>query len=107
MLHPLVHEETMLLACCLLVASPTPGAQAPPFHPPVRVSAGVKPLRVDECGHAAPAWGDVDNDGKPELIVGQFAYAWMRAYRHVGGGAFASGKVVQANGQNAVVPDIA
>ena len=97
----------MLLAGWLFVAVSVPGAQAPPFHPPVRVTAGVKPLRVDESGHAAPAWGDLDADGKPDLVVGQFAGASMRFYRHISGESFATGKPVQAAGEIAVVPDIA
>jgi hypothetical protein len=97
----------MLLACTLLVAVPSPSLQAPPLHPPVRVTASGKPLQVDESGHAAPAWGDLNGDGKPDLVVGQFAGASMRSYRHIDGAAFASGELVEAAGQTAVVPDIA
>jgi hypothetical protein len=96
----------MLLAGLLLAALPVPDRQAPPFHPPVRATAGVKPLRVDESGHAAPAWGDLDADGKPDLVVGQFARASMRFHRHIGGASFATGEMVKAAGQIAVVPDI-
>jgi hypothetical protein len=104
-------EEPMLLATLMFVVAPvpgapSPGAQSPQFHAPVRVTAGVKALRVDECGHAAPAWGDIDNDGKPDLIVGQFAHAWMRAYRHVNGASFTAGKLVEAAGAIAIVPEI-
>ena len=97
----------MLLACSLFVAVSVPGPQAPLFHPPVQVTAGVKRLQVDESGHAAPAWGDLNADGKPDLVVGQFAGASMRSYRHIGGASFANGALVQAAGQTAVVPDIA
>ncbi|HEX5051716.1 MAG TPA: hypothetical protein VFZ65_08095 [Planctomycetota bacterium] len=97
----------MLLAAWVFITVPVPCAQAPAFHPPVRVTAGVRPLRVAESGHAAPAWGDLDLDGKPDLIVGQFAGASMRVLRHINGSAFTTGDPVRAAGQIAIVPDIA
>jgi hypothetical protein len=97
----------MLIVAWSFVAASTCSPQAPSFHPPVRVTVDGKPLRVEECGHAAPAWGDLDADGKPDLVVGQFAGASMRVHRHVGGAAFAPGDFVQAAGEIAAVPDIA
>ena len=99
----------MLLALVLTSASASgcvPVPQASPFQPPVRVSAGVAPLRVPTPGFASPCWGDVDGDGKPDLLVGDFA-SEIRAYRHVGGGGFANGVPLQAGGRLLQVPDIA
>ena len=39
---------------------------------PVQVQADNKPLDIGEIGHAAPFFADFDNDGKRDLLVGQF-----------------------------------
>ena len=49
--------------------------QASELAPPVRVEAAGKILDVGEVGHAAPCFGDVDGDGKPDLLVGVFGDA--------------------------------
>ena len=50
------------------------GAQAAQAQlaPPVQVQADGKPLDIGEIGHAAPFFADFDNDGKRDLLVGQF-----------------------------------
>ena len=50
--------------------------------PPVLVTAGGQPIDVD--GHAAPFVGDFDEDGKNDLLVGQYVYGKLRIYRNVG-----------------------
>jgi len=40
--------------------------------PPVQVRADGKPIDLDEIGHAAPFFADLDGDGKRDLLVGQF-----------------------------------
>jgi len=50
---------------------------------PVQVKCGDQVIDVD-VGHAAPFFGDIDGDGKPDLIVGQYGQGRARVYRNVG-----------------------
>jgi hypothetical protein len=75
----------LILAAALGLAPP----QAPPapgsdeLAPPVRLTAGDKPINVT-IGHAAPFYGDVDGSGVRSLLVGQFDGGKLRIYRNVG-----------------------
>src|SRR5690349_18017153 len=78
----------MLRLLLVLLASPAgparPPGLAPDLAPPVHVLAGGQPLDVERDGHAAPAVGDLDGDGKPDLLVGQFDGGKLRIYRNTG-----------------------
>jgi len=50
---------------------------------PVRIEAKGGPIDV-EVGHATPCVADLDRDGKPDLLVGQFGGGKVRYYRNVG-----------------------
>ena len=60
---------------------------APPasdeLAPPVRITAGGKPINVD-IGHAAPFFADIEGRGVKDLLVGQFGDGKLRIYRNVG-----------------------
>jgi len=69
----------LIIAIALTLAHPSADALAPPFL----ATANGKPIRVD-VGHAAPILADFDNDGKKDLLVGQFGEGKMRIYRNLG-----------------------
>src|SRR5258708_28683465 len=66
------------------IATARPPDLAPDLAPPVHVLAGGQPLDVERSGHAAPFVGDLDGDGKPDLLVGQYDGGKLRIYRNTG-----------------------
>lgn len=81
-------------------------AGAADFHPPVRVTAGGAAVRVESPGYACPCLADVDGDGKPDLLVGQFNRGKIRVHKGLGDGRFAAGTWLEAGGKPAEVPDV-
>ncbi|HEX8524868.1 MAG TPA: VCBS repeat-containing protein [Tepidisphaeraceae bacterium] len=79
--------SSALLLSVALTASPAIAgdklAISPDLSPPVQIQAGEKPIDV-EIGHAAPCFADIDKDGKPDLLVGQFGNGQLRIYKNVG-----------------------
>jgi hypothetical protein len=68
----------MILTLALLLA------QDSPFEPPVRLKAAGAVIDTgDEWGHAGPCVADVDRDGTPDLLVGDFS-GRFRFYRNTG-----------------------
>ena len=78
----------------------------PTFHAPVAMKAAGQPVRVEEPGYAAPAWHDVDGDGRADLVVGQFAKGKMAVYRGIEGGQLAERTWLQADGKVAEIPGV-
>lgn len=74
---------------------------------PVHLLAAGKPLDVQRQGHAAPFVADLDGDGLPDLLVGQFHEGRLRVYRNVGSKGkprFDAFTWLQADGKLASVP---
>jgi hypothetical protein len=46
--------------------------------------AGGKPIDIERDGHAAPFFGDIDGDGRRDLLVGEYHEGRLRIYRNVG-----------------------
>jgi hypothetical protein len=78
----------------------------PEFAPPVRLTADGVPIRVEAPGYASPCLADVDGDGKPDLLVGQFHQGKIRFFKGLGGGKFGKGSWLEADGKTAEVPGI-
>ena len=92
--------STLLVGCGLAVGS------AAEFEPPVRLQADGVPVRVESPGYAAPCWADIDDDGKKDLLVGQFRGGKIRVYKNLGDGKLAGGKWLQSAGAVAEVPGV-
>jgi len=88
------------LLCCPALCS------AIEFAPPVRLKAGGAVIRVEAPGYASPCLADVHGDGKLDLLVGQFNKGKIQLFRGLGGGKFAAGTWLLAEGQPAEVPGV-
>ena len=94
-----------LLAILGLACGVSP-CSAADFEPPVRVKADGAFVRVESPGYAAPCLTDVDGDGKPDLVVGQFNKGKVRVYKGQGGGKFAAGDWLKTGDVPAEVPGV-
>ena len=99
-------KQQLLATLGLLGCAALCGAAEPRFHPPVRLKAGGVPVRVEAPGYAAPCLADVDGDGKPDLLVGQFNGGKIQVFKGLGGGKFARGAWLKAEGKAAEVPGV-
>jgi hypothetical protein len=88
-----------LFGCCAMCS-------AVEFAAPVRLKAGGVVIRVEAPGFACPCLADVDGDGKLDLLVGQFNKGKIQFFKGLGGGKFAKGTWLQAEGKVAEVPGI-
>ncbi|MFC1529120.1 hypothetical protein ACFL6R_00205 [Gemmatimonadota bacterium] len=80
-------------------------AQQSGLQDPYRVVAATGPVDA-ETGKASPSFADIDGDGLPDLIVGQFNGLFM-IYRNVGTPGtplFDDPEIMQADGLEARVP---
>ena len=97
-----------MLSIALLSAAMCPQAPSgsPQFHDPVRMKSPSGYVKVEQPGYAAPAWHDVNGDGKKDLVVGQFADGKMQVFAGLGGGKLGKGDWLQAEGDVAQVPGV-
>ena len=96
----------LLATLGLFCGSALCAAEEPRFHPPVRLKAGGVPIQVEAPGYAAPCLADVDGDGQMDLLVGQFNKGKIQFFKGLGGGTFAKGTWLQAEGKAAEVPGV-
>ena len=59
---------------------PRPVGLAVDLRPPVHVCIDGQPLDVQRAGYAAPFLGDIDGDGIPDLLVGEYQNGALRIY---------------------------
>lgn len=81
------------------------------FKEPIMLKGGDDAVRSEAPGYASPCWADIDQDGKKDLLVGQFADGKIKVYRNLGQKALMEGKLgagewLQAEGEIAVVPGV-
>ena len=76
------------------------------FESPIRLKGGDSFVRVESPGWAAPCLADIDGDGKKDLLVGQFNKGKIRVFKGQGGGRFAAGEWLTAEGKVAEVPGV-
>jgi hypothetical protein len=76
------------------------------FAEAVLLKAGDQAIRTEMPGYAAPSWFDLDEDGRKDLIVGQFRDGKMKVYRNLGDGKLAAGKWLEADDEAASVPGV-
>ena len=80
------------------------------FQDPVRVQADGKPIKVDLPGYACPTLADVNEDGKLDLVVGQFTGGKMRFFENIAkasdGFEFAAETWISTGDQPAEVPGV-
>ncbi len=90
----------------LFVGAGASMGSAADFEKPVRLKAGGAVIAVEEPGYAAPSWADINGDGKPVLLVGQFNQGKIQVFKHLGGQKFAPSKWLQAGGKDAEIPGV-
>ena len=77
-------------------------AQTFEFAHPVRVIADGKVINTgSHIGHSGPAIADLNDDGKPDLLVGNFS-GTIEYFENVGSAfnpVFAAGKMLEAQGK--------
>ena len=76
------------------------------FESPVRIMANGELVSVPSPGYACPCLADIDNDGKKDLLVGQYSEGKINVFSGLGGDKFAAGAWLQADGSDAEIPGI-
>ena len=87
---------------------------APPagyeFETPVRLKAGDGYVSVEKPGYACPTLADVDDDGKLDLVVGQFNNGHMQFCKNVADTGetpeFAKAEWIKSGDERAQVPGV-
>lgn len=95
-----------LLLSALVFGCASACSSAADFHPPVRLKAGDKAIRVESPGYACPAWADLTGKGQKQLLVGQFRSGKIQVFTYLNAEKFAPGSWLEAEGKVAEVPGV-
>jgi hypothetical protein len=68
---------------CLIAFAAAPPRPAE-LAAPVKLTVGGEAIDVGRSGHAAPFVGDINGDGLPDLLVGQYHEGRLRVYLNQG-----------------------
>ena len=97
-----------LFCIALMLLVPTVAfAQAPKLADPVPVKANGEIINIGGYGYAAPFYADMDGDGVPDLLVGEFEGGELRIYRNHGTATnpeFKDFEYLKVDGDVAVIP---
>lgn len=100
--------QNFLLAA--IAASPALVAGEVKFEAPQKLQAGGKAIEVEQPGYAAPSLADLDGDGVPDLLVGQFNKGKIGVYKGTrakdGKLSFGERTWLQAEGADAEIPGV-
>jgi hypothetical protein len=80
------------------------------FENPVRLEADGQPIKVESPGYACPTVADVDNDGKLDLVVGQFNQGHMQFFKNLAEPGetpdLAAAEWLKTGAERAIVPGV-
>jgi len=92
------------------VAGPSLAAADFKFAEPRQLNGGDKPIEVESPGYAAPSLADLNGDGVPDLLVGQFRDGKIGFYKGSKGEngklSFGAQEWLQAGGEIAKIPGV-
>ena len=101
-----------ILHALLLCAAAAPALSAGDyqFDAPRQVLGGDQPIAVEAPGYAAPCLADVNGDGVPDMLVGQFRDGKITVYHgsraEDGKLTFGKGEPLMAGGEAAKIPGV-
>ena len=99
--------KKLLGIALVMLVSAVAFAQAPELADPIPVKANGEIINIGGNGYAAPFYADIDGDGVPDLLVGEFEGGELRIYRNHGTATnpvFKDFEYLKVDGDVAVIP---
>ncbi len=106
-----MHRFFPVLTALAALAATAPAQISPDLQAPFAAQCGDLAINLDDLGHAAPHFADIDGDGLKDLLVGHFgkdeSKGALSIYKNVGTAQapkFAAPSFFQAGGTTGKVP---